>query len=332
MASPDTHPGPYDPPALADDDLWFLPGPSDDPDGDLPPLPRSDRRALIDPAVWQAAQADCALELAALSFRAGMLSERLRNAPAGWVQRLALIEAAELSWWVGDRLPQDRLSLWLGLRLSGVSEDALALQRAGWAVRRLTGGPGPQDGGWAQGLSAFLGRDAGELADLMDRASHLHPAVQAAILFQGWRIIGPGGPATDVEAAVLAARAGTALAPFLPLAFGGDALRATGPVPDRLRRWLTGTEAALRAALSQLDRLALWDRKARDALADLQGRTPPALVTVFTEWPHLTAPLAENATKASRASVQRNIDIMATRGLIREVTGQGRYRVWTARI
>ena len=84
--------------------------------------------------------------------------------------------------------------------------------------------------------------------------------------------------------------------------------------------------------LAQLDRLALWDKKARDGLADLQGRTPPVLVTAFADWPHLTAPLAESATKASRASVQRNIDIMTTRGLIREVTGQGRYRVWAARL
>ncbi|MCC0028718.1 MAG: MarR family transcriptional regulator [Brucellaceae bacterium] len=45
-------------------------------------------------------------------------------------------------------------------------------------------------------------------------------------------------------------------------------------------------------------------------------------------WPQVTAPLAEAETGASRAAVQRNIDKLAERGLIREVTGQGRYRVW----
>jgi Fe2+ or Zn2+ uptake regulation protein len=42
-------------------------------------------------------------------------------------------------------------------------------------------------------------------------------------------------------------------------------------------------------------------------------------------------PLAEVLTGASRAAVQRNLDWMEVRGLIREVTGQGRYRMWRVR-
>jgi Fe2+ or Zn2+ uptake regulation protein len=44
----------------------------------------------------------------------------------------------------------------------------------------------------------------------------------------------------------------------------------------------------------------------------------------------VSAPLAEELSQASRAAVQRNLDLFARRGLIREVTGQGRYRIWTA--
>jgi Fe2+ or Zn2+ uptake regulation protein len=40
--------------------------------------------------------------------------------------------------------------------------------------------------------------------------------------------------------------------------------------------------------------------------------------------------MAETLTAASRAAVQRNLAWMETRGLIREVTGQGRYRMWCA--
>jgi Fe2+ or Zn2+ uptake regulation protein len=40
--------------------------------------------------------------------------------------------------------------------------------------------------------------------------------------------------------------------------------------------------------------------------------------------------MAEALTGASRAAVQRNLAWMETRGLIREVTGQGRYRMWCA--
>jgi Fe2+ or Zn2+ uptake regulation protein len=40
--------------------------------------------------------------------------------------------------------------------------------------------------------------------------------------------------------------------------------------------------------------------------------------------------MAEAHVGASRAAVQRNLDLMAARGVIREITGQGRYRIWTA--
>jgi Fic family protein len=51
---------------------------------------------------------------------------------------------------------------------------------------------------------------------------------------------------------------------------------------------------------------------------------------VLAEWPVVSAPMAETLTGASRAAVQRNLAWMETRGLIREVTGQGRFRIWRA--
>jgi hypothetical protein len=63
-------------------------------------------------------------------------------------------------------------------------------------------------------------------------------------------------------------------------------------------------------------------------MAGLSGRTPSALRKALTQWPMISAPMAEVLTGASRAAVQRNLASMQTRGLIREVTGQGRYRMW----
>ena len=48
----------------------------------------------------------------------------------------------------------------------------------------------------------------------------------------------------------------------------------------------------------------------------------------FTSWPLVSVQMAEKLTGAHRATVQRNIDWMEGRRLIREVTGQGRYRMW----
>ena len=42
----------------------------------------------------------------------------------------------------------------------------------------------------------------------------------------------------------------------------------------------------------------------------------------------VSAPMAEALTAASRAAVQRDLAWMEARGLLREVTGQGRYRMW----
>jgi hypothetical protein len=64
------------------------------------------------------------------------------------------------------------------------------------------------------------------------------------------------------------------------------------------------------------------------ATRHLSGRTPPALREVMAEWPLLSAPMAETLTGASRAAVQRNLAWMEGQGLIREVTGQGRFRMW----
>lgn len=335
----------YDPDPEAADDLWFLP-PATPLDPDLPPLPRAERGDLTGLAEWEAAQAALAVELAQTAARFGALDERLRHAGEGARQRLALLEVAELSWHAGDRIGPDRLALWVGLRLAGAQDDAQALARAGWAVRRLTGGPGPLDGG-AGGLAAFLGRqEAG--ADLPGRlddwaaalgaGATLHPIVRAAWAIGLWSLaeVSPaeaGGIEAHVTAARLAAAAGRGGAVFLPVLLAGpQALRRDGPVARRLARWLAGAEQSCLAAMLQLDRVDAWAARATAALAHLSGRTPPRLIAALATWPMLSAPLAERLTGASRAAVQRNLDVMAAAGLIREVTGQGRFRLWAARL
>lgn len=332
-SQPDNAPsGPYDP-AQPDDDLWFLP--ADDPDaGDAAPLPRADRTPLIDPRAWQAAQGDLSAGLARLAMLAGALDERLRQAPQGWRQRLALVEAADLSWWVGDRVAPEKLALRVALRQGGTGDEAQAIGRAAWAVRRLTGGAPP-----SQDWGAFLGRDGDGIADLAalaDDLAALHPVVRAAALFTGWRMLGTDGPVRETEAAVLAARVAAEGARgglvFLPLAMTGfSAARSSGRPVDRLGAWLAGAERATLAALLHLDRLRDWRGRAEAALSDLQGRTPARLLQVLTDWPLVDAPMAETLTGAGRATVQRNLHLMQERGLIREVTGQGRYRLWTLR-
>lgn len=347
----DDQPGPFDPdPEVADP--WFLP--AEDSSADPGEGQAAPARPLFDVAAWRAAQAELAAPLADLAALFGALDERLRGGPAGWRHRLALMEVVDLGWWTADRIAMDRLALWVGLRVGATGEDAPALLRAGWAARRLMEGPAPDQESWLAGLQAFLGRPGqGEapdalayLADLMSDTDALHPVTQAALLFHGWRMLGQGAdePAllgraatVDVEAAILAgrhgAKTGRGAALFLPLALTGPgALRASGSAAKRLDAWIAGAAQATLAALLHLDRLQDWETRAMLATRDLSGRTPPALISALAAWPMLSAVLAEELTGASRAAVQRNLDVLAGRSLIREVTGQGRFRVWAAKL
>ena len=328
----------------SESDLWFLPGPVDEEPDDLHPGPRAEARETSVLDDWQKAEAGHAARLARVAGRLGALDERLKRSPDGWRHRLALIEAADLSWFVGDRIGSDRLALWIALRLSGVQDDTAALARVGWAVRRLTGGPGPE-----LDLSAFLDRRdpenladeaepfadrAGSWLDLMAQATDLHPITRACMGFHLWRLAGLGQHGDRMEAAVTAARIAVSEgrgAVFAPLAMGGaEGLRAGGQPADRLARWLDGMESACLTAMRHLDDIEAWSLRAEVEMSLLSGRTPSALRSVLTQWPLVSAPMAKSVTGASRAAVQRNLAWMEARGLIREVTGQGRFRLWRA--
>src|SRR6056297_3459925 len=326
----------------SEDDLWFLPGPMEAEPDYLPPGPRAELRetAVLDD--WRKAEAGNAAHLARVAGRLGALDDRLLRGPEGWRHRLALLEAADLSWFSGDRVSSDRLALWISMRLSGAQDDPNALARVGWAVRRLTGGPGPK-----ADLAAFLDRRdpkniedsaerfedrAGGWLDVMAAAAELHPITRACMGFHLWSLAGLGQHGDQIEAAVTAARIAASEgkgAVFAPLAMGGaGGLRAGGPPADRLARWLEGMETACLTAMRHLDDVEAWSARAEAEMTPLSGKTPRALRAVLTEWPLVSAPMAEALTGASRTAVQRNLAWREAHGLVRELTGQGRYRMW----
>ena len=242
-------------------DLWFLPGPMEDEPDYLPPGPPPEAKESDVVDAWRAAEAGQAAQLARVAARLGILDERLRRGPAGWRQRLALIEAADLSWLTQDRISLDRLSLYMALRVSTVTDDAQALYRIGWTVRRLTGGPAPlarrsslgdletfldrrdrpgqgERFDYVQAPSrvveiaereAFADRAAGWLA-IIDQAADLHPVTRACMGFHLWHVAELSPVDDPLEAAVTAARIAIAeLAPsgsapgaiFAPIGMGG---------------------------------------------------------------------------------------------------------------
>lgn len=329
------------PPSLYDDqegeEAWFIP---DEPASEiaLGPGRRLNRGTLFDPAEWLHAQGALSGDLAAACLAFGKLDARLAKAGEGMHLRLALQEVADIGWLSGSRIGLERLALFYALRI-GAGDDAAILGQFAWGVRRLTGSAKVAGkGGWVESLASFLdfeGEAVLDLAETMTGTEALHPITQAAFLFHAWKMAGAERGARDVEGGVTAARlAGEAIgrgALFLPLALGsGTALRGQGGIAARLASFYRGAEQASLSALMLIDRMADWEQRSVEALKDCSGRTPRELVQVFAGWPMVSAPMAEAQTGASRAAVQRNLDLMMSRGVIREITGQERYRIWTA--
>ncbi|MBB4175980.1 hypothetical protein GGR93_003788 [Sulfitobacter noctilucicola] len=319
-----------------------MPGPLEEEPDDLPPGPRAEPPETAVVNDWAKAEGLHAARLARVAGRLGALDDRLQRGPEGWRHRLALIEAADLSWFAGDRVSSDRLALWVSMRLSGAQDDPNALARVGWAARRLIGGPGPE-----ADLAAFLDRRdpetiedsaerlqdrAGGWLDVMAAAAELHPVTRACMGFHLWSLAGLGHHGDQIEAAVTASRIAASDgsgAIFAPLAMGGaGGLRASSSPAERLARWLDGMNSAILTAMRHLDEIEAWGSRAEETTSQLSGRTPMALCSALTEWPLVSAPMAETLTGASRTAVQRNLAWMGERGLIREVTGQGRFRMW----
>jgi hypothetical protein len=63
-------------------------------------------------------------------------------------------------------------------------------------------------------------------------------------------------------------------------------------------------------------------------VSDFIVKIPPAFRAVLTEWSLISALMAETLLESRCAAFQRNFAWMGVLGLVREVTGQGRFRMW----
>ncbi|MCL6282704.1 hypothetical protein M3P21_04100 [Ruegeria sp. 2012CJ41-6] len=338
----------YDPEPIEDADLWFLPQPPEDMAPGEMPWPVAAREVGLDGRTWQAAEAAQYPLLVAAAQAVARFGERLRHAAPGVSERLALMTVSALLRAEGIWLGSDQIALYRAFRL-GSDDMARDQSRADWAVRRLLAGPLPQDG-----MRDFLGRVSvsdphpdedrpiGPELDLagQDWAEGLpetgHLLTRAAQSFAAWRqqALTPYEQILEPSVAALLLGAGDE-APFLPMAEGHrfdrhQLAQSSDAAVARLVTFLTAIEAgALRAAM-ELDRLAAWRTKAVQATAGLSGRTPPLLIAALLRYPILSAELAAEAADCSRPSARRNLTLFHELGLIREVTGQERYRFWAA--
>lgn len=323
MIDPDAPLGPYDAPPIEEEDLWFLPAPPPPipPDAHDIPLPQAPREAAFAADRWAQAEREVLPDLLEATAVLARLEERLAHAPAGAFERLALREVADLmrqdAGWIGV----ERLALFRALR-AATGEDAQALIRADWALRRLLDPPAP-----IHDLGAFLGLNRDDMAPhpgwlLSPLEAPLHPITRMAAIYAGGR---GGWDEAVLEPVIVAMRAANP-ARFAPVGLG--MLRGGGDPAVWLSAWCAALMRSATAALLHLTQITDWYGQARAQTSDLSGRTPERLIAALIKAPVVSAPMASQMTGASRAACLRNLTLFAERGLIRETTGQGRYRFW----
>jgi hypothetical protein len=315
-----------------------------------------------DPAGWIAAERGAGRALAEAAAVAARLDERLRRLPAErralLRERIALTEASDLLWAEGVRLRPERLALADRGRIGRVWDGEQAVARAAWAVRRMTARPGSPE--TPASIRSFLGlhaapaeradggidRDSLWLGGLDDMAvaewcaavatlAETHPLTRAAAGFHLWRGFALSPPERVLEPAVMAARIGAAMAQgglaAIPLAFGNPrAVPAPGgDAAARLSAWLGAVAGATLRVQAMLDRLDAWQARAESTTADMQGKGAPALLRLIVARPMLSAADVADALQVSAAQARLLLNRLAGKALIREVTGQERFRIWT---
>lgn len=312
------------------------------------PGPREPVTNLADPAPWRAAQSADAVALAEAAQALGQLDAVVAQMGDGATLRLALREVSALSWMTGaplsvDEIGRDRLQAKAGT-------DVQALRQARWALRRLTG-----DGSLSD-LRAFLGlhrSDQSELAGgarlrmtgtLFDesaaaflngvaRLDGAHPLTRGAYARHLWQLLDLSPAEDQAEAAVWAARhmaTGCEALRFAPLGHGMRQLAGTGPA--RLGVFFAALAQGATQGRTELLQLQAWQARALDRVARIKGNNPARIIAALMARPIASTEMIETATGVSRDTAERLLARLHDMGLVREVTGARRFRIWAAAV
>jgi hypothetical protein len=342
----DVYRSPYEA-EVAEEDLWFLPGPSEDIDDG--PFLRADRRLLIDPQEWRRAEAGLAPQLARAAVELAVLDQRCKELGQGAVERLALIEVEAMLWTQGSRIKREQIAAYLS-GAGGGSQDNPDLGRAAWAYRRMLMRPSPLPAmrGFL-GLHEVSGSDLPEalsprpkghefdlaaalFADGMDAVADCHPLTQAGYGLALWRLAGLSAADDLIEpataAARIAAQEGRTLG-FAPLA-PGRGVWQMGAKATRLGDWLAAIRAGAQTAALELNRVEAWTVAARTATARAKGATPGKLIDALASRPIMTTEAVAILVGVSRDTAERGLARLQAQGIAREITGAKRFRLWMA--
>lgn len=203
----------------------------------------------------------------------------------------------------------------------------------------------PGDPGWGDLPEALIppgpdDRLAASWCAAMAALADAHPLTRSAAAFHLWRGQGLSAPEMWLEPGVIAARVAASgtrggLA-SVPLLAGSDRalVQPGGDAAEKLGRWLAGLARAAGQAQMALDRIEAWHAAARGRAerfkGGLKGKGAPALIDLLSARPIASARDVATALEISRVQARTLLNRFEALGLVRELTGQGRFRYWTA--
>lgn len=310
-----------------------------------------------DKGAWFRAQEAQAAGLAGAALAVGRLDAVIAGMSAGdrrgALRRLALTEIEAMLWAQGS--PVRREEIGRDLMEARAGSDLEAMREARWAIRRLEGQGGladlreflglhqVRDPAWQGGAGDPLAARptgtefdmaAAEFQAALDPFAGLHDFARAPVARMLWRLADLSPPDLLIEAAVWTGRAMAApceALSFLPLGRHGRAVWGGGGAPaEQMAAHLRAvTEGAAEARL-HLTRIAEWAEHARRATARIKGDNPAKVIAALAAHPLMSAAMVEEAAGISRMTAERLLNRMQAMGLLREITGTRRFRLWAA--
>ncbi|MTH76964.1 DUF1403 family protein [Paracoccus aestuariivivens] len=308
---------------------------------------------ILRPGDWLAAQREQSGLLARAAAATGRLDATLAamnpDEQEGAHRRLALIEIESMLWAQGTPLQREEIGREMMDARAGTDLDAMRLAR--WGLRRLEGqaslgdlrgflGLHRHEGpGLAEPLaSRMVGRafDEGAVEYLAGHAAleGIEPIARAPALRSAWRLAELSAPECLTEPACWTGRdmaEGCEALKFVPLGRGGRKVWVDGgPLAERMRRHLEAVLQGATEARRELKRISDWAERARQLTASIKGENPARVITVLAAHPLMTTAMVEAATGFSRDTAERLLARMHAMGVVREITGARRYRLWAA--
>lgn len=117
----------------------------------------------------------------------------------------------------------------------------------------------------------------------------------------------------------------------MPLGAAGRRVwTAGGAIEERLAGHLAAVASGARAGREEIRRLEAWSAEARVATSGIRGANAERVIAVLAARPLVSAEDVAAGAGISRMTAERMLNRIKGLGVVREIVGASRFRLWRA--